>query len=296
MPPDPFPTRGAKPLKKRFLLTAVGASAVALSLALPAPGAAAVGSGTTLYGLTTTNRIVTLNTASPVIATNDVAVTGLSPGEQLIGLDRRPKTGALYGVGRLGTAGRLFTVDPSTGIATLVANLVTSGAPTVLTASEYGFDFNPVADALRIVGDNGQDLRVLPSDRAAGVAGTTFVDGTLNVAGATATGISGAAYTNNVATPVGGTTLYDIDTRRDVLVKQDPPNTGALVTVGSLGFPAGSVAGFDIVTTNGVETGFAALTVPGRPITLLASVNLATGQATVTSAAAYPYVLRGLAA
>ena len=231
-----------------------------------------------------------------MFSSNDVAVTGLAAGEQLIGIDRRPKTGVLYGVGKLGTAGRLFTVDPSTGAATLVANLVTSGAPTALTASEYGFDFNPVADALRIVGDNGQNLRVLPSDRAAGVAGTTFVDGTLNVGGATATGVSAAAYTNNVAAPVGATTLYDLDTRRDVLVKQDPPNTGTLVTVGSLRFPAGSVAGFDIVTTNGVETGYAALTIPGRALTLLASVDLSTGQATVTNVVAYPQVLRGLAA
>ena len=64
--------------------------------------------------------------------------------------------------------------------------------------------------------------------------------------------------------------LYDIDTRRDVLVKQDPPNAGTLVTVGSLRFPAGSVAGFDIVTTNGVDAGFAALTIPGQPFTFLA--------------------------
>ncbi|HEX7276647.1 MAG TPA: DUF4394 domain-containing protein, partial [Acidimicrobiales bacterium] len=122
-------------MKKRFLMTALGASAVALSLALPASGTPAEGSGTTLYGLTTSNRIVTLNTAFPVFSSNDVGVTGLALGEQLIGIDRRPKTGALYGVGRLGTAGRLFTIDPSSGAATLVANLVTSGAPTVLTAS-----------------------------------------------------------------------------------------------------------------------------------------------------------------
>jgi Domain of unknown function (DUF4394) len=280
-------------LKKRFLLSAVGASAVALSLVLPASGASAVGGGTTLYGLTTTNRIVTVNTAFPVFSSKDVAVTGLAAGEQLIGIDRRPKTGVLYGVGKLGTAGRLFTVDPSTGAATLVANLVTSGAPTALTASEYGFDFNPAADALRIVGDNGQNLRVLPSDRAAGVAGTTFVDGTLNVGGATATGVTAAAYTNNVAAPVGATTLYDLDTRRDVLVKQDPPNTGALVTVGSLRFPAGSVAGFDIVTTNGMDAGYAALTVAGLPYTLLAEVDLSTGQAKIAGVAAFPQTLRG---
>jgi Domain of unknown function (DUF4394) len=284
----------------RHLMAAVAASAVALSVLLPGTaGAAAEPSGTTLYGLTTGNRIVTLDPASPLFASRDVAVSGLLAGEQLIGIDRRPKTGAIYGVGRLGTAGRLYTVDPSTGGATFVAALVNApsapspGAPIALTATSYGFDFNPVADALRIVGDNGQNLRVLPSDRAAGVTGTTFVDGTLNAGGATVTGVSAAAYTNNVAAPVG-TTLFDLDTRRDLLVRQDPPNAGTLVTVGSLRFPAGSVAGFDIVTTDGVDTGYAALTVPGAPLTLLARIDLATGQAKVSGLAAFPRTLQGL--
>jgi len=159
-------------LKKRFLLTAAGVSAVALSLALPASGASARQSGTTLYGLTTTNRIVTVNTASPVFATSNVGVSGLAAGEQLIGIDRRPKTGVIYGVGKLGTAARLYTVDPATGAATLVATLVAAptatsgrGGPIALSGTEFGFDFNPMADALRIVSDTGQNVRVIPSDR-----------------------------------------------------------------------------------------------------------------------------------
>ncbi len=292
---------------KRFLMTAVGASAVALSLALPASGAAGAGSGTTLYGLTTANRIVTVNTAFPVLATRDVPVTGLAAGEQLIGIDRRPKTGTLYGVGRLGTAGRLYTVDPSTGAATFVASLVAAptattarGGPIVLSGNEFGFDFNPMADALRIVSDTGQNLRVIPSDRmpATGPAlltGDTFTDGTLNADVTPATGVSGAAYTNNVAGATS-TVLYDIDTRRDVLVQQTPPNAGTLVTIGSLRFPVGSVAGFDIVTTNGVNAGYAALTVAGTPYTFLAEIDLATGSARITGIAAFPLTLRGLAA
>ncbi len=294
-------------MMKRYLKTALAASAVAVSLVLPASGAAgAEPSGTTLYGLTTTNRIVTFDSAVPVFASRDVPVTGLAAGEQLIGIDRRPKTGVLYGVGRLGTAGRLYTVDPATGAATFVAPLVT--APTVvggprtpiaLSGTEFGFDFNPAADALRIVSDTGQNLRVIPSDRMpaaiALLTGDTFTDGTLNVAGATATGVSAAAYTGNDNDPATGTTLYDIDTRRDLLVKQDPPNAGTLITVGSLRFPAGPIAGFDIVTAGGVDTGYAAITV-GTSLTLLTRVDLTTGQARVTNVAAFPRILRGLAA
>ena len=294
-------------MKKRHLMTAAAASAVALSLALPASAASARQPGTNLYGLTATNRIVTVNTAFPVFATNNVAVSGLAAGEQLIGIDRRPKTGVVYGVGKLGTAGRLYTVDPATGAATFVAILVAAptatsgrGGPIALSGSEFGFDFNPMADALRIVSDTGQNLRVIPSDRtpATGPAlltGDTFTDGALNADATPATGVSAAAYTNNVAGATS-TVLYDIDTRRDVLVTQAPPNAGTLVTVGSLRFPAGSVAGFDIVTTGGVDAGVAALTIPGSPFTFLADVNLTTGQAKITGVAAFPQTLRGLTA
>ncbi len=292
---------------KRQLKVALAASAVAVSLVLPASGAAANGSGTTLYGLTAGNRIVTFNSSFPVFATNDVAVSGLAAGEQLIGIDRRPKTGALYGVGKLGTAGRLYTVDPSTGAASFVANLVAAptaaaprGGPVALSGTDFGFDFNPMADALRIVSDTGQNLRVIPSDRmpATGpalVTGDTFTDGALNADVTPATGVSAAAYTNNVAA-APSTLLYDIDTRRDLLVQQAPPNAGTLVTVGSLRFPAGSVAGFDIVTANGVDTGYAALTFPGLPFSLFAQVDLATGQARISGIVAYPQTLRGIAA
>ncbi len=294
-------------MRKRHLLVAIAASAAAVSLVLPASGAAAQASGTTLHGLTTTNRIVTLNTAFPLFATGDVAVSGLAPGEQLIGIDRRPKTGVVYGVGKLGTVGRLYTVDPASGVATLVASLVAAptaasprGGPVALSGTEFGFDFNPMADALRIVSDTGQNLRVIPSDRmpATGPAlltGDTFTDAALNADATPATGVSAAAYTNNVAA-AASTVLYDIDTRRDVLVQQTPPNAGTLVTVGSLRFPAGSVAGFDIVTANGADTGYAALTLTGQPFTFLAGIDLATGRARITGVAAFPQTLRGLTA
>jgi len=293
---------------KRTVKTVLAASAVAASLVLPASGASAQGSGPTLYGLTTTNRIVTVNTAFSVFSTNDVAVTGLAAGEQLIGIDRRPNGGVIYGVARAANGtGRLLTVDPTTGISTPVAPLVAApvgmtprGGPITLSGTEFGFDFNPMADALRIVSDTGQNLRVIPSNRApanlpALVTGDTFTDTPLNADVNPATGVIAAAYTNNIAA-APSTVLYDIDTRRDVLVKQIPPNAGTLVTVGSLRFPVGSVAGFDIVTTNGVDAGYAALTIAGRPFTYLANVDLTTGRATITGIAAYPRTLKGLTA
>ncbi len=299
---------------KRILAAAVGVSA-ALAIGGIAPASAQTSpnagsfpsSGQTLYGLTTTNRIVTFSTGFSALATNDVPVSGLSAGEQLIGIDRRPRTGVMYGVGKLGTAARLYTVNPTTGVATFVANLVGAptataprGAPIALSGTEFGFDFNPVPDALRITSDTGQNLRVIPSDRApvgapALLAGDTFTDGTLNADITPATGVTASAYTNNVSMPTS-TVLYDLDTRRDLLVRQDPPNVGTLVTVGSLRFPVGSVAGFDIVTAGGTDTAYAAFNLGIVPFTFLARVDLSTGQATVLSVAAFPSTLRGLAA
>jgi hypothetical protein len=52
--------------------------------------------------------------------------------------------------------------------------------------------------------------------------------------GMTATGVTGAAYTNNDLDVATGTTLYDIDSNLDLLVIQNPPNDGDLNIVGAL--------------------------------------------------------------
>jgi len=296
-----------RPMKRILAASVAVSAALAIGGIAPAGAVSLPASGQTLYGLTTTNRIVTFTTGFSVLATNDVAVTGLGAGEQLIGIDRRPRTGDLYGVGKSGTAGKLYTVNPTTGVATFVANLVAAptaasprGGPIALSGTEFGFDFNPMADALRITSDTGQNLRVIPFDRApatgpALATGDTFTDGVLNADVSPATGVTAAAYTNNVAMPTS-TVLFDLDTRRDVLVQQNPPNAGTLVTVGSLRLPVGSVAGFDIVTAGGVDTAYAAITLGPTPFTLLARVDLASGQTTITGLAAFPATLRGLAA
>lgn len=266
------------------------------------PVGAQTSGGTTLYGLTTGNRIVTFDSARPFFASSNVAVAGMQAGEELIGIDRRPSDGLMYGVGKLGTTGRLYTVDVATGTATFVAQLVQApgqaspGQPIVLGGDEFGFDFNPVADALRIVSDAGQNLRVLPSTRAAGGVGATFADGTLNYAGAVATGVTAAAYTNSVSPTPASTTLYDIDTSRDRLVTQAPPNAGNLNDVGRLFFPTSTVTGFDIVGGGNVAYASFSLGHAFPSFSLLARVNLSTGRATVTGIAAFPHALRGLAA
>lgn len=286
---------GKKVFGSLVMLLAVGVTAVA------ATTAGAVHLSAEIYGVTDDNRLLSFSAASPGDIETNVKVSGLPSGASLIGIDFRPLDGMLYTVAKVGTTGSLYTLDPETGAATFVATLVMAGTttPVVLQGSQFGFDFNPAADALRIVSDTGQNLRVLPSTRAAGPVGTTFTDGTLNYAGTTTTGVTGAAYINNDNDAATPTTLYDIDSSLDDLVLQNPPNSGTLTKVGDLGVDTASFVGFDVRTTGGMNIAYASLTEQqGRGATLatLYQVDLATGAVTSLGKIGGPKTLIGIAA
>lgn len=109
-----------------------------------------------------------------------------------------------------------------------------------------GFDFNPVADRLRLVGNNEQDFRINVD------TGEVIVDGNLAFDPADANAgknptVTAAAYTNSFAGATA-TQLYDIDAQLDSLLLQNPPNDGILQTIGGLGFDVETLAGFEIVS------------------------------------------------
>lgn len=289
-------------LRSRALRSALAAGFL-LTTALGA--GVAQGAHLSIYGLTTENRLVKFSPADPSTLTLNVKVAGLRTGESLIGIDKRPLDGKLYSVGKLGMSGWLYTIDTTTGAASFVARLdrTSDGAPVELSGTEFGFDFNPAADALRVVSNAGQNLRILPSDRVVATiqrsAGDTFTDGTLNDGGVTATGISAAAYTNSDTDAGTGTTLYDLDTTLDDLVIQSPPNDGTLVKVADLGAATTIFAGFDIRTIDGINTAYASLTRQvgnGATVANLYLVDLATGAVTDLGRIGGPKVLRDIAA
>lgn len=276
---------------KRVLTRAVVVAGVALGLFALGQPANAQTPGQTLYGLTTNDRLVTFSADNPRDIQASVRITGLQSRESVIGIDRRPANGLLYAVGRSRSGASLYTVDTTSGHATFVATLVSAPTatnpnrtPIVLDGGEFGFDVNPAADAIRIVSDSGQNLRVIPSPRLVnGVmvqTGDTFTDGALNRAGVVATGVTAAAYLNNDNEPATGTTLFDIDASLDTLNIQNPPNDGTLTLVAALGQPTRSRTGFDIVTQNGTNTAYAALSQRARKggqLSRLVIVDLATG-------------------
>ena len=183
------------------------------------------------YAASTSNTLLIFNpdnSLAPVVK----PFTGLPAGENIIGLDMRPLNGQLFA---LGSGSRIYTVNASSGAVALVGNLTTP-----LSGSDFGFDFNPVVDRMRIVSNTGQNLRANPATAA------NLVDGNINPGGRAITAV---AYRNNFA---GATTtiLYDIDVTTDKLYRQDPPNDGTLVELGNLGINAESMSGFDIGGTS----------------------------------------------
>ena len=229
------------------------------------------GRAETIYALSAVGSslsLISFDSNSPSLITSTHLITGLVGGDTLIAIDLRPATGVLYG---LGSASRLYTINPATGAATVIGS---AGAFT-LSGTSFGFDFNPVPDRIRVVSDADQNLRLNPND------GTlTSTDSTLNYAvGDTNFGQNptevGVAYSNNVAGAVT-TTLYGIDSNLDTLVIQNPPNDGTLNTVGPLGVDTSAVVGFDISGVTGIA--YASFVVGN--VARFYTINLATGAAT----------------
>lgn len=232
-----------------------------------------------MIGLTSDGRLVCFSESST--RTSQIGqVTGLSGDTSLIGIDYRVQDGKLYGVGNLGG---VYTISTADGAATLVNTL--SVAP---SGTSFGVDFNPAADRLRIISNNGQNLR-----HNVNTGGTTLVDGTITytappAAPVAALGVTGAAYTNNDLDPNTATTLFNIDSVMDQVTIQSPANNGILVATGKLGVDVGESVGFDIYSTPGGGTtvdnrGFAVLTPVGGQSRFY-TVSLLTGRATLRSA------------
>ncbi|WP_159916572.1 DUF4394 domain-containing protein [Pantoea sp. 18069] len=193
--------------------------------------------------VTASGRVISFNRTAPGSLSSNAALSGLATGETLVGFDVRPADGLIYAVS---STSRIYTLDAKTGALTFKSALSTP-----LAGSQFGVDFNPVADRLRLVSNTGQNLRVDVT------TGTATVDGAINgVAGAV---ITASAYTNAFA---GATTtqLYNLDAA-GTLYLQDPPNNGTLANPVPLKVAFSASNGFDIDARN--NQAYAALSVNG---------------------------------
>jgi hypothetical protein len=241
---------------KRYILPALSA-VVAAAFAAPA-GAA------TLVGLTGKGELISFDSHKPGLA-KTVAISGVQG--NVLGIDVRPADKKLYAVT---DASIIYSVDPTTGVATQVAKLsdaFSGGGKAVV-------DFNPAADRLRLMGVNGTNFRIHPD------TGAVTKDGTLVYAPADKmTGkkpvITAGAYTNSMA-GVRGTELFNLDTSNGVLTLQSPPNDGVQQTRGAFGVKFSQNTAFDIMPDG--DGGNVAFALSGKK---LYTVDLEKGEATL---------------
>lgn len=194
---------------------------------------------TTLIALTDNNTLISFNPNNPGQSVS-ATVTGLEG--TLIGIDVRPANGLIYG---LTTANKLYAFDPNAVDAgTVGATFVSTLSVPFTSDSLSGFDFNPVADRLRLAGGNDQNFRINVDTGAVIVDGAlAFGAGDANAGGNP--NVTASAYTNSFAGTTS-TQLFNIDTSVNGLLLQNPPNNGTLGSIGALGFDFGDRGGFDI--------------------------------------------------
>jgi Domain of unknown function (DUF4394) len=189
------------------------------------------------YALTSNNELVNYVSNNQIMESAMLPITGLMASEKILAIDFRPATGQLYGVS---TQNRIYVINSNSGLASAIG-----ATPFSIDAlgDHVGFDFNPTVDRIRLVTSKGNNFRLNPETGA-----IVATDGIISIPTAN---IVGSAYTNSMA-GASSTTLYNIDAASDKLYKQDPPNNGTLVEVGSLGVQVVGQVGFDISTDNNI--------------------------------------------
>jgi uncharacterized protein DUF4394 len=267
---------------RRFLLAILALAAVLTGIWGGRPGewrngrVLAAAQTSFIVALATNNQLLQFSASAPNSIISATTVSGLKAGDSLVGIDYRPANGQLYALAVNGATGRLYTINPLTGAASAIGTGFALPQSTGAGAGkDYGFDFNPTVDRIRVVADSRDNFRAHPDTGAAvSPADLGLSPGAV---------ITGVAYDRNF----GGakvTTLYAIDPNTDQLVtiggidSAPSPNGGVVRPVGPLGVNASNDVGFDIsIGPEGVA--FALLTVNNQPG--LYSIYLPSGLATL---------------
>ncbi len=236
--------------------------------------------GPNIVGLLSNDSLVRFSADTPGTVST-VTLSGLTAGETFVGLDFRPSTGQLFGLGvnSFSNTATLYQVDPMTGALTVIGTsnqISISDFPD--PAVGYGFNFNGSVDRIRVVAGSGINLRLNPVTGA-----LASQDSAINGA---ATGVHGVAYTNSFA-GASVNTIYALDAAADKLLIQNPANSGTETVVASISVDFDSLVGFDIPSSVSVASsgapvssgmGYAAFTTAG--VTSLYTLDLVSGAVT----------------
>jgi Domain of unknown function (DUF4394) len=256
--------------RTRFLRIALGL-ACAAALAVPVVGQAgqssSKGDGRTFYATDNQGNLLSFSADNPRQLDSMRSIAGLPAGVTLTGIDFRPRTGDLYGIG---SDSVVYRVNPQTAIAVSESSTT---PPTPFTPALrgrfFGVDFNPMVDRIRVTSDANQNLRLHPDD-----ANVVGADADLNPGDPT---VVGSAYTGSSfsAGLASSTVLYALDALDDAIYVQSPPNNGTLTMPQQLDINVRGDSGFDIAGRNNV--GYVATASDRRPGAELHRVNVQTG-------------------
>lgn len=249
----------------------------------------------TLWLLNQANQLIKVNPSAPDKVIEQQAVTGLGAGEELLGIDYRVAYGVLFA---FSSKGQLYTVNTQSGALTAVGIPLAAGT---LQSGQFGFDFNPAADRIRVVNEHSQNLRLHPvtGEIASTDPDLHYAKGDSHFSKQPA--VVAAAYTYNQQDSKL-TTNYAIDKASGNLLTQGTaegvspavsPNTGQLFTVGSLGLAALQQVSFDISDLKNI--GLIAVSTTAEPDSTLYQVDLASGKTSKLGKLYDGKALRGIA-
>ncbi|MGZ5021015.1 MAG: DUF4394 domain-containing protein [Chthoniobacterales bacterium] len=219
-----------------------------------------------LYGITDSGSLFSFSSNSPGNITTPTAVSGLFGGA-LVAIDFRPATGQLYGLvyaGGNNPSLYLCTINPQTYSATLVPAQYSGGLYGflpyygTLSANDFSFDFDPVADRIRLTTTLGHNALVRPGGTLQSMDTRLAFDQSSNGS----VQVVATAYSNNIATATQST-LYGYNRGSvDSIVTLGGLGGNPAVATGKL-FPVGSVGSVAQTKTIGMDisgaTGFAYL-------------------------------------
>ncbi len=222
--------------------------AVALGVAMVAGSSAKAENLTALVYLG--NQIFTFDSSAPGTILTSVGISGMQGSDTLVGIDYLGST--LYAIG---SAGNLYTVNGTTGAATLINHF----GP--LNGIYFGMDAS--AAGIRVVSDADINL-LLNSVTGAIISSTpTFTPTTLNLD----------------AIASSGSTMYAVDSVANTLGILNTA-AGTFATIGSMGYDVSSKNGFDISPATGIAYFSSTVSSAGIDPNLY-TVNLATGLASL---------------
>jgi hypothetical protein len=259
------------------LLTAV----VALLLPLAAAGGGKTGSKPRaaravidavkrdIFATDDRGNLLRFRAAIPQLATSK-AITGLPAGVTVKGIDFRPATGDLYG---LGSDKVVYRINPRTAIA-LAEGPGFETMASALKGDRVGFDFNPTVDRIRVTSDADDNLRLNPDTGALVASDKALTPTTVTVVGSAYTNSSFVAFANRPATTM--LFAYDVAASPDQIWLQQPANDGTLMNPKRVGLHLGGDVGFDIAGADNL--GYVAGTPSGRSGAELYQVDVNSGQ------------------